>query len=420
MIRQRYDFVSQKLNENKIPTGPQLADFVQKLVAEVWAVAPGHTKELLRPGFNSIGWNADSNRASSPAPPTAQAVAGFLSKALEKMSPAKPPPPAADKTILEIMKEKVVCDQEAVRAQKQITLGDGLSALIRELVTKRQWFPSPTNIGQKKTKKWATGDTLVSLAANIPRFLQECMIDRLSSYTDEKFREYVETPRGSGEWRLASHSYRLLISVFERDFSANKWRFPRGDLTLAIIKEHFHTPICAEDAFRAVLSLVIMTHVSYATIAAGTHPADKTPDWDALYRHVARDVRFCGRILESTERPPTTALSNEEYEASRAILAFLLSSEESLRLPAQAHVGTELLKMRYAESGVPQGACKLCTEDILNEKRPEKTMLEILKKCPDGVYHEQLKDHCSYVCILCNVPGHHITSCEKNKSPPFK
>ena len=92
MIRQRYDFVSQKLNENKIPTGPQLADFVQKLVAEVWAVAPGHTKELLRPGFNSIGWNADSNRASSPAPPTAQAVAGLPQQGAGKDEPGEATP----------------------------------------------------------------------------------------------------------------------------------------------------------------------------------------------------------------------------------------------------------------------------------------------------------------------------------------
>ena len=48
-VRQRYDFVSQKLAENKIPNGPQLADFVRKLVADLWAVAPAHTKQLLRP-----------------------------------------------------------------------------------------------------------------------------------------------------------------------------------------------------------------------------------------------------------------------------------------------------------------------------------------------------------------------------------
>jgi hypothetical protein len=133
MMRQRYDFVSQKLNENKIPNGPQLADFVRKLVADVWAVAPGHTKALLRPGFNSIGWNADSNRASSPAPPTAQAVVGFLSKALEKMSPAKPPPPAADKTILEIMEEKVVFVRTRL-AEGKIPSPPQMADFLRKLV----------------------------------------------------------------------------------------------------------------------------------------------------------------------------------------------------------------------------------------------------------------------------------------------
>jgi hypothetical protein len=132
-VRQRYDFVSQKLAENKIPNGPQLADFVRKLVADIWAVAPGHTKQLLRPGFQSIGWNPDSNRASSEVPPTAQQVVGFLAKALEKLNPSAPPPPVPEKTILAIMEEKVVFVRTRL-AEGKIPSPPQMADFLRKLV----------------------------------------------------------------------------------------------------------------------------------------------------------------------------------------------------------------------------------------------------------------------------------------------
>lgn len=132
-VKQRYDFVSQKLAENKVPNGPQLADFVRKLVADIWAVAPGHTKALLRPGFESIGWNADSNRASSQVPPTAPQVVGFLVKALEKLNPSAPPPAAPQKTILAIMEEKVVFVQTRL-AEGKIPSPPQMADFLRKLV----------------------------------------------------------------------------------------------------------------------------------------------------------------------------------------------------------------------------------------------------------------------------------------------
>ncbi len=133
MVQQRYDFVSQKLAENKIPNGSQLADFVRKLVADIWAVAPGHTKALLRPGFESIGWNADSNRASSQVPPTAPQVVGFLAKALEKLNPSAPPPAAPQQTILAIMEEKVVFVRSRL-AEGKIPSPPQMADFLRKLV----------------------------------------------------------------------------------------------------------------------------------------------------------------------------------------------------------------------------------------------------------------------------------------------
>ena len=133
MVRQRYEFVSQKLAEGKIPNGPQLADFIRKLVAEVWGVAPMHTKGLLREGFRFIGWDADANRATTNDPPTAQAVVGFLAKALEKLSPNTPLPAPPAQTILQIMQTKVAFVQSRL-AEGKIPSPAQMADFLRKLV----------------------------------------------------------------------------------------------------------------------------------------------------------------------------------------------------------------------------------------------------------------------------------------------
>eukprot|EP01043_Picozoa_sp_COSAG02_P049117 COSAG02_NODE_4904_length_4848_cov_23.116867_1_plen_342_part_00 len=293
--------------------------------------------------------------------------------------------------------------QPAVGTGKRITLGEDLRALIRELVTTRRWFPSPGKshgMNQKQQKKWATGETLVLLAANIPRFLQERMIRKLDSYTDDRFRQYVETPRESDEWCLAKHSYRLLISVFEKD-DMGGWLFAKDCvLTREILEESLHTRITSKEAYRAVACFIIMTHVSYATISEGTHPALKTPDWHTWFRHVARDLRFGEQILSSVEQPATkTCEGLLDYASSRAILSFLCDGWAELRRLAEE----TLLIRRFAEGGTPEGACKLCTEDVALKR---KMMREIV----GGVFHEQLTPVCSYVCNRCGVRGHHISA----------
>lgn len=133
MFKQRYDFINSKLIENKVPNGPQLADFVRKLVSDVWPSSPNQTKALLRPGFAHLGWDADANRASAPNPPTAQGVVGFLAKALEKLNPRAPPPAAPDKTILQIMEEKVVFVRQRL-AEGKIPSPPQMADFLRKLV----------------------------------------------------------------------------------------------------------------------------------------------------------------------------------------------------------------------------------------------------------------------------------------------
>ena len=98
LLKSRVQFVRDQLSAGRVPNGPQLAEFVRKLRDEAWPLAHqagDRAVDVVRSGLAQMGWDAQTNRATSSSPPTADSVLRFLETTVRELGGQLPAQPAS-------------------------------------------------------------------------------------------------------------------------------------------------------------------------------------------------------------------------------------------------------------------------------------------------------------------------------------
>ena len=258
----------------------------------------------------------------------------------------------------------------------------------------------------------------------VPPFFERAVIERLEKYKRnghvEKYAEEARQPDGSTHWVLTEHSYRLVISTFERPTEPAgggggnaTYRFESQKVMLSgdAIRGAFGDP-AATDAEIAVASVlfVLMTHVSYAAIEAGEHPSGIVADDRILQRHFQRDFKFSQDLLNG-------AASQSGPDDSLQLLAHSIKTFQVKDDPMFRDRAEECWLVASIDR-LPPGVCQLCAKDVhcfrtgeSSKSKVPKSLATIRERCQRGVWHIKHSDECSYVCANCGTAGHPRWEC---------